>query len=163
MLAGALTQVGRNQDSMRQVLLLLQAEQVNVNKAPETWLYWQRRAGNEIANQLYKQGDFLNALQIYLSLADLDKTPEWQIPVWYQTALDYEQLQQWQMATDTYTQIIDRQKDLNANNNSPMLGGIIDMAKWRRDYIAWQQKARESNLALHYTPPTTNAVPATAH
>ena len=84
-LASALKNVGRNQDSMRQVLLLLQAEQANVTKDPATWIYWQRRAGNEIANQLYKEGDCLNSLQIYLSLADLDKSPAWQIPIWYQT------------------------------------------------------------------------------
>jgi tetratricopeptide (TPR) repeat protein len=161
MLASALTKVGRNQDSMRQVLLLLQAEQDNVVKDPQTWFYWQRQAGNEIANQLYKQGDYLDALQIYLSLAELDKSPTWQIPVWYQTGLDYEQLQQWQMATDTYARIMDRQKELNDTNSSPMLSGIIDMAKWRRDYIAWEIKARDNTLALHYTPPA-NAAPVVA-
>ncbi|MGA3181616.1 MAG: hypothetical protein ABSF38_14840 [Verrucomicrobiota bacterium] len=161
MLAAALTRVGRNQDSMKQVLLLLQAEQENVNKEPETWLYWQRRAGNEIANQLYKEGDFLDALQIYLSLADLDQSLAWQFPVWYQTGLDYEQLQQWQMATDTYNRILGRQKELNPTNSTPMLSGIVEMAKWRRDYIAWQLKARESNLALHYSAPTNAAPEAT--
>jgi tetratricopeptide (TPR) repeat protein len=164
MLASTLNHIGRNQESMFQISLLLKAEQSNIDKAPETWLYWQRRAGNEIANQLYKLGDYVNALQIYLNLADIDKRPEWQIPVWYQTALDYEQLQQWQMAADTYTQIINRQKDLTDAANSSMLSGVIDMAKWRRDYLGWQQKARESSLALHYAPlPPTNAVPVTAH
>ena len=87
---------------MKQVLLLLQSQQDNAAKIPRLWVYWQRRAGNEIANQLYKEADYLNALQIYQSLAELDNSPAWQPPVWYQVGLVYEQLQQWQKATDTY-------------------------------------------------------------
>ncbi len=89
---------------MQQVLLLLQSQEENVSKNPEVWVYWQRRAGNEIANQLYKEGDYLDALQIYQSLAELDSSAAWQAPVWYQIGLVYEQLQQWQKATDTYGQ-----------------------------------------------------------
>src|SRR5882672_1413232 len=112
LLASALKKLGHNQESMKQVLLLLQSQQENVRKNPETWVYWQRRAGNEIANQLYKEGDYLNALEIYLNLADLDKSAAWQLPVWYQTALVYEQLQQWSKATETYGLILNRQKEL---------------------------------------------------
>ena len=153
LLASALKAVGRNQDSMKQVLWLLQSQQENVSKNPDTWLYWQRRAGNEIANQLYKEGDCVDALEIYLSLAELDKSPAWQVPVWYQVGMVYEQLQQWQKATDTYTQIMDRQKDFNEFNTTPMLTSLVDMAKWRKDYVAWMQKARASNLALLSIPP----------
>ena len=152
LLASALKGVGRNQDSMKQVLWLLQSQQENVSKNPDTWLYWQRRAGNEIANQLYKEGDCVDALEIYLSLAELDKSPAWQVPVWYQVGMVYEQLQQWQKATDTYTQIMDRQKDFNEFNTTPMLTSLVDMAKWRKDYVAWMQKARASNLALLSIP-----------
>jgi tetratricopeptide (TPR) repeat protein len=157
MLASAYKGVGRNQDALKQVLLLLQSQQENVQKNPELWAYWQRRAGNEIANQLYKEADFLNALQIYQSLADLDMTPSnGKAPVWYQTALDYEQLQQWQMATDTYSQIIDRAtKDLNANNGpQALLGCIIDMAQWRKRLHRVAAKGRREPIArpLHPTP-----------
>ena len=99
LLARALKDMGRNPDAMQQVLLLLQSQQDNVSKDPETWAYWQRRAGNEIANQLYKEGDNVDALQIYLNLAQLDQSPVWQVPVLYQAGMAYEQLQQWQKAT----------------------------------------------------------------
>jgi len=56
LLAAALKQTGRNADALQQVLLLLQSQQENVGKDPESWAYWQRRAGNEIANQLYREG-----------------------------------------------------------------------------------------------------------
>jgi tetratricopeptide (TPR) repeat protein len=161
LLASALKNVGRNQDSMKQVLLLLQSEQANVGKDPETWIYWQRRAGNEIANQLYKEGDYLNALQIYLSLADLDKSPVWQVPIWYQAGMVYEQLQQWQKATEVYTQILGRQPELNASNTSPTLDSLMSMARWRKDYVSWSQSTRASTLALQSpAPPKTLPAPA---
>jgi tetratricopeptide (TPR) repeat protein len=160
LLASALKNLGRNQDSMKQVLMLLQSQQENVNKDPGTWIYWQRRAGNEIANQLYKEGDYLDALELYLSLADLDKSPAWQVPVWYQAGMVYEQLQQWQKATDIYTQIMGRQPELNATNTSPMLDSLMDMARWRKDYIAWAQKARVSIVALQTPAPPNPTVAA---
>ncbi len=150
LLASALKQVGRNQDSMKQVLLLLQSQEENVRKNPEIWIYWQQRAGNEIANLLYKEGDYLNALEIYLNLADLNKSPAWQLPVWYQTGLVYEQLQQWQKAADIYRRILDRQKELTDADASPSLLSLFDMAKWRRDYIAWMEKSKTTNLTFRH-------------
>ncbi|HXR06874.1 MAG TPA: tetratricopeptide repeat protein [Candidatus Acidoferrum sp.] len=159
LLARALTNMKRNPDAMQQVLLLLQSQQDNVSRDPETWAYWQRRAGNEIANQLYKEGDNVDALQIYLSLAQLDPSPLWQVPVLYQVGMAYEQLQQWQKATDTYTRILDRQKQLNTNA-TPTLALVVDMAQWRKDYIAWMQKARLNSLALRPLEPAGPAAPA---
>lgn len=151
--------MGRNPDGLQQVLLLLQSQQDNVSKDPETWAYWQRRAGNEIANQLYKEGDNVDALQIYLSLAQLDQSPVWQVPVLYQVGMAYEQLQQWEKATDTYTRILDRRKQLNTDN-TPTLALVLDMAQWRKDYIAWLQKAKLNSLALRPLEPAGPAAPA---
>ena len=141
-LASSLKKLGRNNDSLKQVLLLLQSQEQNVHSNPDIWNYWQQRAGNDIANQLYKEGDYLSALQIYISLADLDKSPAWQLPAWYQAALVYEQLQQWQKATDMYLRIMDRQKELTDASATPTLLSLFEMAKWRKDYIEWMQKAR---------------------
>jgi tetratricopeptide (TPR) repeat protein len=150
LLASGLKQVGRNQDSMKQVLLLLQSQEENVRKNPETWIYWQQRAGNEIANQLFKEGDSLSALQIYLSLADLNKSPGWQVPVWYQTGLVYEQLQQWQKASDVYNRILERRKELTDADSTPSLLSLFDMANWRKDYIAWMEKSKATNLTFRH-------------
>ena len=150
LLASALKHLGRNQDSMKQVLLLLQSQVDNARKEPETWIYWQQRAGNEIANQLYKEGDYINALEIYLSLADLNKTPGWQLPIWYQTGLAYEQLQQWDKATEIYKRILDRRKEVTDADSTPSLLSLFDMAKWRNDYIAWMQKSKATNLTFHH-------------
>jgi len=159
-LASSLKKLGRNNDAMKQVLLLLQSQQENVSKNPELWTYWQQRAGNEIANQLYKEGDYLSALQIYVSLADLDKSPAWQLPAWYQTALVYEQLQQWQKATQTYQRILDRQKELTDATTTPSLLSLLEMAKWRKDYLDWMQKAKATQQTFVLTQ-LTNAANAT--
>lgn len=151
LLASALKNVGRNQEAMKQVLMLLQSQEENAKKNPETWIYWQQRAGNEIANQLYKEGDYLNALEIYINLADLNKTLAWQLPVWYQTGLVYEQLQQWPKATEIYDRIISHEKDLADLNASPSLVSLFDMARWRKDYIAWVEKSKVTNLTFQRT------------
>jgi hypothetical protein len=57
-------------------------------------------------------------------------------------------LQQWQKAADTYTRILDRQKELNATNTTPALASLLEMVQWRKDYIAWLQKAKLGDLAL---------------
>jgi tetratricopeptide (TPR) repeat protein len=156
MLASSLKKIGRNREAMKQVLLLLQSQQENVRKNPETWIYWQQKAGNDIANQLYKEGDYIDALQIYLGLADLDHSPAWQMPVWYQSGLVYEQLQQPPKAAEMYQRIMDRQKELTEGNSSPSLQSLIDMAKWRKDYLDWMQKAKTTTQA--YQPGVTNSL-----
>ncbi len=156
-LASALKKLGRNQEAMKQVLLLLQSQHENSENDPQGWAYWQRRAGNEIANQLYKEGDYLNALEIYLNLSDLDKSPAWQLPVWYQTGLVYEQLQQWEKANGSYQKIIDRRKEMTDKDSSPGLLSVFDMAGWRKDYIAWMQKAKVSNQAFQRDASTRSA------
>jgi tetratricopeptide (TPR) repeat protein len=159
-LASADKAVGHNAEALKQVLLLLQSQQDNAKTNPETWAYWQRRAGNEIANQLYKEGDYMDALQIYQNLAGLDTAPSWQAPALYQVGLVYEQLQQWQKATDTYDQILARRTELTGTNAAPSLSSLCDMAQWRKDYIAWLQKARAADMGLQhsflYKPSLTN-------
>jgi tetratricopeptide (TPR) repeat protein len=148
LLASSLKKLGRNQDAMKQVLLLLQSQEDNARRNPEAWSYWQQRAGNEIASQLCKEGDYMSALQIYQSLAQLNTSPAWQMPVWYQCALMYEQLQQPTQAMDQYARIVERQKDLTPATTTPGLQSLVDMAKWRKGYIEWLQQAKISNEAL---------------
>jgi tetratricopeptide (TPR) repeat protein len=158
-LATAYKGVGRNQDAMKQVLLLLRSQQESVSGNAEVWVYWQRRAGNEIANELYRDGDYMDSLQIYESLAELDRSVAWRAPVWYQIGLVYEQLQQWQKASNTYGEITALRKELTATNSPPSLASLCDMAQWRVDNIAWMQQAQLANHEFKPSPlrkPETN-------
>jgi hypothetical protein len=78
----------------------------------------------------------------------------------YQVGLVYEQLQQWQKATDTYGQILARRSEIGGTNAPPSLSSLCEMAQWRKDYITWMLKAREENVQLQrhalYKPPSAN-------
>jgi tetratricopeptide (TPR) repeat protein len=149
LLADALKKLGRNRESMQQVMALLQSQQKQSGAHPEIWAYWQQRTGNEIANQLYKEGDYMSALEIYTGLAGLNTSAGWQLPVWYQIGLVYEHLKQPAKATEMYEQILKRQVEVRSNSPSQSLIALLDMAQWRRNYIQWGQQADDAVEKLH--------------
>jgi tetratricopeptide (TPR) repeat protein len=148
----SLKHLQRNAEAIRQVLLLLQAQQATAAQEPERWAYWQQRAGNEIANQLYLQGDYVNALEIYQRLAELGQSPAWKSQALYQVGLAYERLQQPQKAIETYDRIL----TLNAETNSPSQASVqtvLDMAKWRKEYLAWLSQAEQARQTINRSHP----------
>ena len=167
-LALALKELGRIAESLQQVLSLLKEQKIQSKDHPEVWAYWQQRTGNEIANQLYRDGDYTKALDIYLSLVQLDRSAAWQLPLKYQIGMTYERLLQPEMATQSYSNIISRQVDLGTNA-SPGLQAIVDMAQWRIKFIQWQNHADDINRVLNDSlssksaskkpAPSTTAIP----
>lgn len=147
--ANSLKQIGRGADSLQQVLALLKEQHVAETHDQATLAYWQRRAGNEIANQFYQEGEHLKAMDIYLSLAALGSTPEWQLPVWYQLGLVFERLNQPAKAIEYYDNITRREKEVK--NAAPSLKVVIEMARWRKDFIAWRLKSETANLEFRET------------
>src|SRR5260221_450188 len=127
--ADSLRKLGRNREAMEQVLTLLQSQQTIAEKNPENWRYWQQRTGNDIANQLYKEGDYINALEIYLNLAKLDNAASWKCPVLYQVGLTYERLLQPAKANDAYEMILKSEREINTNTTAS-LGQLLEMARW---------------------------------
>jgi tetratricopeptide (TPR) repeat protein len=136
-LASSLRKLDRKQEALQQVLELLQQQESISAKNPELWAYWQQRAGNEIANQLYQEGDIFNALTIYQKLATLNQSPQWQAPVLYQTGLVYEKLRQYPKAMDTYNRILSHRQDLGTNAPSPSLTAVFELAQWRQNNLQW--------------------------
>ena len=151
LLATALKQQGQKEEAVQQVLALLKSQQHAENRA--TWVYWQQRAGNEIGNQFYEESNFVNALDVYSALADLDAAPSWQMPVWYQMGIVYERLQQPQKAIELYARIIGREKELTPAAG-PGLKTVLEMAKWRASFLGWQAQA---GSGVSETPPLTSA------
>jgi tetratricopeptide (TPR) repeat protein len=156
LLATTLKRLGRNQEAMQQVLLLLASPQLKRASKPELWLSWQQRTGNDIANQLYREGDFQGALQLYQGLAALDPTPAWELPALYQVGLVLERLKQPARAMETYARIMERGAAAETNSPNPGLGVILDMAKWRRGYLAWQTNAEVAGREFRLPPSSTN-------
>ena len=135
--AQALKRLGQNGEALQQVLRLLQEQKERTKEHPELWAYWQQQAGNEIGNQLYREGDYVRALSIYLGLAQMDPQPAWQLPVGYQIALTYEKLNQPQKALQSYQAILTQQTALGTNA-SASAQAIFEMARWRADFLQWQ-------------------------
>lgn len=163
LLADALKELHRDNESLQQVLLLLREQKELTKDRPAVWAYWQQRAGNLIGNHLYQEGDYAKALEVYLGLAQLDESPSWKLPVTYQIAITYERLWQPMKAADTYAQILNHEKEL-ARTASPGLKSIFEMARWRMNLIDWQSKAEEANkrfnTGTNAPAPVTASLPA---
>jgi tetratricopeptide (TPR) repeat protein len=158
-LAQALKELGRSHESLQQVLRLLQEQRTHTREHPEIWTYWQQRAGNLIANQLYGEGDYAKALEIYLNLAQLDASPQWRLPVQYQIGMTHERLWQLQKAADIYQDILTREKELGADA-PPHLKSLFEMARWRLSFIQWQSQAETALHQFHPHHPTNTSVAA---
>jgi tetratricopeptide (TPR) repeat protein len=148
LLASALKKLGLVKEALQEMDALLSKQHDRSKTDPQQWLYWQQRAGNDIANQLYREGDFISALQVYHALAGLNNSAEWQVPVWYQIGLVYENLKQSQKATEYYDKIVSREKEAKESTPSAALKEIAEMAAWRKHALAWEAKARAANLQL---------------
>ena len=143
MMIGALKKLGRNREAIEELDLLLGTQKAEAREDMQQWLYWQQRAGNTIANQFYREGDYMSALHVYVALAAINATPEWQMPVWYQIGLIYEHLKQPDKAADIYERVVARLKD--AKEPSPSLTAVADMAAWRKKNLDWEKSAQLVN------------------
>ncbi len=152
-LASTLKQQGRNQEALEQVMRLLESQRSEAERDPRAWIYWQKRAGNEIANQLYREGDYLGTLQIYDRLLTLDESAEWQLPVLYQIGLAFERLQQPAKASDAYSRLLRREGEVAGGNGpAPSLKTVLEMARWRQNNLKWMQTAAASSAAIRQSP-----------
>lgn len=140
LLLTALKQQGQKEAALQQVYALLQTPERRDDQDPERQRYWQQRAGNEIGNLFYLENDYVNALAVYSALAELDSSPAWQIPAWYQMGLIYERLEQPQRAIDIYKRIAKLEKEL-ASSGGLGVKTVIDMAVWRKNFVQWQNQA----------------------
>ena len=157
LLAHALKQLGRNNESLEQVLTLLKEQRDATKDRPAVWTYWQQRAGNLIGNHLYSEGEYAKALEVYLSLSELDPSPEWRLPVSYQVAMTYERLWQPAKAAEVYSNILKREPEL-AEKASPSLKSVFEMARWRMNFVNWHNRAEDANRRFHPTPATNAPV-----
>ena len=146
-LAQALKALGQNAEALQQVLLCLREQKSRTENDPQSWAYWQQRIGNEIANQLFREGDYIDALLVYTDLAELDPSPGWQIPVDYQMGITYEKLSQPEKAVETYNAILARETEVGTNTTSA-LQAVFDMSRWRLGFIQWQTNAEAVDHSL---------------
>ena len=138
LLASAYKALGQKQESLRELMRLLEAVEVAPEDMAAKWRSWKMVAGNEIGNQLFLEGDYPNAVQVYSGLVGLDTTPSWQMPIYYQVGLCYEKLMQPTEALKAYSEIV----ALGQKGTAKLPEGlqiVADMAKFRVEVISWRQ------------------------
>ncbi|HQU08393.1 MAG TPA: tetratricopeptide repeat protein [Opitutales bacterium] len=109
-LADCYRKLGKHEEALRTVMDLLQLKVVSDPSQPGTVLMWKKRTGNQLANELYEQGDFFGALSIYQAMAPLSNDPAWQWPVLYQIGLCFERLTMYPKAREAYRLIVESPK-----------------------------------------------------
>jgi TolA-binding protein len=155
----SLKKLNRNTEATKETLELLQAGQKYGQKKPAVWAYWQRKTGNEIANELYGSGDYYGAAQIYQKLADLNDAPDWRGPAIYQFGLCCERLHYFDRAREAYRYIIDK-IPATAKPSSGTGTGIVsenlitvrEMAEWRLEHLNWLDKTEKEIFPLINQP-----------
>lgn len=157
LLAVNLRTLGRPQEALAATLELLRAEKSRVSGDPKRWAYWQRRTGNQLANDFFEHGDILNAHAIYSGLAALSDDPAWRLPVVYQIALCHERLGSSDRAHLAYQSII----DATPASASPELAELGRMAAWRLAHLDWNDTLHRQVTSIFETNTGRN-VPAPA-
>ncbi len=139
-LAMSLRGLAQPKEAYDQIIALLKEQDERKKKAPAKWLFWQKKAGNEFANDLYQKGEFLTALNIYQSLVILSDTPDWQWPVVYQMGLCFEKLRIGQRAAEAYKFIVDESKkpERKPEELPDHLRTLVEMAQWRGEQLVWK-------------------------
>lgn len=150
LLATTLRQLNRPDEAMAVALDLLRTERKKDKDDPQRWSYWQRRTGNQVANELFQNGDIFNALAIYRGLEALSPDPSWRLPVTYQVGLCYERLGQLDLAGAAYAAVA---KGPDAE--------LSEMASWRLAHLAWRDNTdRQLAPYFHLTHDTSGSTAA---
>lgn len=148
-LAKTLKAENRTEEAVAQVMALLKEGKNAASKNPEAWAYWQKRAGNQIANEFYIQGDFLSALSIYQALAKLSDAPDWQWPVVFQMGLCFERLRHTPRAIDAFQYIVKEYGKQPADAAvSEHLVTLKQAAEWHIEQLTWKQGTEEQLRGL---------------
>ena len=151
LLSDRLRRLDQINESLSVALELLRAEQTYTEKDPKRWAYWQRKTGNQLANEFYERGDFGSALLIYQTLAKLSSEPSWNLPVTYQIGLCLERMQRFDRARESYQTIVDNVKPAKTDGGGrPELTDLAEMAAWRLEQLSWLQET-DKQLA-HFFP-----------
>ena len=135
-LASSLKKLGRGREAFEVVVDLLRSQLSNDPDDLAQSAYWKRRAGNELANEFYQQGEYLSALSIYQSLARISDDPEWRWPAVYQIGLCFEHLELPERALEAYQAMLEGMPVSDADLVEVKVS-LRDLARWRLDHVKW--------------------------
>ncbi len=143
LLAKAYRSTNQPEKAMDQVMRLLRHRNVADASDQRIWMYWQKKAANQMANEYYEKGDFYSALKIYQAMAPLSNDPEWQWPVVYQIGLCFERLGMYPKAEEAYGMLSeDGMEVAEGFEPNETLVALKDMAGWRLQHVKWADHTR---------------------
>jgi TolA-binding protein len=156
LLCMSLRRLGHTQDALAETMILLRAAQATAEADRERWTYWQRRTGNQLANDFFEQGDFNAALTIYQTLSGLRSDPFWRWPALYQVGLCYERLRQTERAAAAYREILAESAAAQKIGTAPdgPTSEVGGMAEWRLGQLVWVGTI-ETSMRAYAAPQAT--------
>lgn len=133
LLSLALERQAQHEESLAEALKLFDPARIPEEERDD-WRYWQRRAGNHLANEFFRNGRLTHALQLYTQLAAVSSEPHWKAPALYQVGLSAERLGDYPRAKSAYAEV------LSLAEETPALREIGAMAQWRSDHLEWMRE-----------------------
>lgn len=133
---------GRHEESLRVALKLFDETLAAQATSPLNWRYWQRRVGNQLANDFFRKGQLNYALKLYDQLASITPEPLWRAPALYQVAVTAERLGLYPRADEAYGEVV------TLAESFPELSEIGEMAAWRRENMTWALDFERNRLAV---------------
>ena len=146
-LAVVYAELGRRDDAVREVMALFE-RQKSSGSSDETWRYWQRRAGNQLANMFYSAGNLPEAAELYGKLLQLSGDERWRWPLLYQVGLVAEQMKEFAKAKGTYTELA----AAKAEGLSAEVAELPKLARWRLEHLQWAERMDAELTSLRKGP-----------
>ncbi|MEK9634850.1 MAG: hypothetical protein VW622_13505, partial [Opitutae bacterium] len=97
LLALTYEQLGQDEESVKELLLLLRESDFNpemilnleqgramrdrdeltIRRLKNVWNFWKKKTGNYLANKFFEDSEYFNAYRIYSALREIDSSPSW--------------------------------------------------------------------------------------
>ena len=134
-LAVLYAELGRRDEALQQVLAFFE-RQKNSGIPDEAWRYWQRRAGNQLANMFYSAGNLPEAAELYGKLLQLSSETRWRWPLLYQVGLVAEQMKDLAKAKAVFTELA----GAKAEGLPSDVAELPKLAQWRLEHLNWSDR-----------------------
>ncbi len=147
-LAVVYAELGRRDDAVREVLSLFERQKGSGGSSDEMWRYWQRRAGNQLANMFYSAGNLPEAAELYGKLLQLSGDERWRWSLLYQVGLVAEQMKDFAKAKVAFTELA----AAKAEGLSAEVAELPKLARWRLEHLQWAERMDAELTSLRKGP-----------
>ena len=168
LLALTYEQLGQDEESVKELLLLLRESDFNpemilnleqgramrdrdeltIRRLKNVWNFWKKKTGNYLANKFFEDSEYFNAYRIY-SAARIDSS------FWRSRPLSNclcEEKLGIRQAMETYSSIEEYVSSSEGMANNKYLNFVFGMAKWRREQLEDTRAIGRQSTGMGFTP-----------